>query len=125
MRPSEDARIKKRIEEAEDLIQQEEAEFNTQTTEAVTEAPSNNHVPATDVMHDQEQKTEGRAETVGPEATVPQDPDPLANDGVTNKEADTPPSKSEPIALEQRETSRDQEDDGGEMVEADEDMVIY
>ncbi|KAL8870946.1 MAG: hypothetical protein Q9174_003128 [Haloplaca sp. 1 TL-2023] len=125
LRPSEDARVKKQIEEAEDTIQREEAEFITLTTEAITEAPSNNHVPATDEMHDQERQIGGQAETVGPEATVPQDPDPLANDGTTNKEADAPLSKSEPVPLEQQETSKDQEDDGGEMVEADEDMVIY
>lgn len=62
---------------------------------------------------------------MGSEANVPQGGSSLANGGSTDKKPEPSPSEPEQLAIDQQENMRDNDDDGGEMVEAGEDMVIY
>lgn len=123
--PSEDVRIKSQIEAAEDTIQRATAQFDSETTEATTGSQPVATAPSAESKLDPEQGTEGAMETVGSESNIPQEADSLGKGGDTDKQADPSPSEPEPASTEQQDSSKDHEDDGGEMVEADEDMVIY
>ncbi|KAL8704642.1 MAG: hypothetical protein Q9201_002228 [Fulgogasparrea decipioides] len=123
--PSEDAKIKSQIEAAEDTIQRETARFDSESAQAATESQSVPKPPLTESKSDPEQGIDHAMETVGPESNITQEAGVSANGGATDKKADPVPPEPEAKSAKPEEIPKDQEDDGGEMVEADEDMVIY
>ncbi|KAL8927585.1 MAG: hypothetical protein Q9208_002392 [Pyrenodesmia sp. 3 TL-2023] len=119
----EDAKIKAQVQATESTIQQETETFGSETAEDVADNQADHKTPSPEKEVDSKPDAEDIKETVGSEANTPQEPNCLANDGSTDKKPE--PS---PAALAQQastETVKDNDDDGGEMVEADEDMVIY
>ncbi|KAL8631279.1 hypothetical protein Q9189_002962 [Teloschistes chrysophthalmus] len=118
--PSEDARIKSQIEAVEEQIQRETAESNTDV--AANPQPAQ-EPPTQETKVETEREPEHATATVGSESDIPQEDKTLPNGAPTDQKADNPPPETEPAASV--EPSKDNEDDGGEMVEADEDMVIY
>ncbi|KAL9582903.1 MAG: hypothetical protein Q9212_003024 [Teloschistes hypoglaucus] len=117
--PSEDAKIKSQIEAVEEQIQRETAEANSNVAANLQPAQE---TPTQEPKVEPEREPEHATATVGSESDIPQKDENLPNEAPTDQKADNPPPETEPAPAE---PSKDNEDDGGEMVEADEDMVIY
>lgn len=123
---SEDARIKAQINETENTIQEQVARFEAETGQVTTEVQAASKSPMPDSKLDPEQQADSMLETVGPETNDVQGSNGNAGENITDKKADTsPPLEPQQVSPAQQENSKDHEDDGDEMVEADEDMVIY
>ncbi|KAL8725937.1 MAG: hypothetical protein Q9181_006236, partial [Wetmoreana brouardii] len=120
--PSEESKIKSQIEAVEATIQQETARFDSESAHAATESKSVSKPPLTEPKSGPEQGTDHATETVGSESNIPQEAAVSANGGATDKKADPVPPEPEAASAKPQEILKDQEDDGGEMVEADEDM---
>ncbi|KAL9612778.1 MAG: hypothetical protein Q9167_002663 [Letrouitia subvulpina] len=120
--PGDEDKIKSQVEEAKETIEREKAQFesnmsdeNQKLTQAVDSALLKPGVG------DSEQK-----ETVGSEINLPNEQQKSPSNDNTNVETNkTPIPNSVEQASTHQETSKEHDDDGGEMVEADEDMVIY
>lgn len=123
--PSEEAKIKSQIEAAEATVQRETEQFETETAETSTESQPDRKAPDPESKVDCKQEPEGAEKTVGSEANIPQETNGLPTDGSTDKEPEPSHSKPEQAPTNQQENSKDHDDDGDEMMEADEDMVIY
>lgn len=124
--PSEEAKIKAQVQATESTIQQETEMFGSETAEEVAEVADNqadHQTPSPEKEIDRKPEAEGIKETVGSEANLPQEANRLANSGSTDKKLE--PSFLAPAQQVSTEIVKDNDDDGGEMVEADEDMVIY
>ncbi|KAL8635292.1 MAG: hypothetical protein Q9228_007203 [Teloschistes exilis] len=117
--PSEDAKIKSQIEAVEEQIQRETAESNPNV--AANPQPAQ-ETPTQESKVETEREPEHATATVGSESDIPQEDKTLPSGAPTDQKADNPPPETEPAPVE---PAKDNEDDGGEMVEADEDMVIY
>ncbi|KAL8829280.1 MAG: hypothetical protein Q9170_006242 [Blastenia crenularia] len=123
--PSEETRIKSQVEAAEAIVQEETAKFESEAAENNAESQPDSKAPDVEETSNDEQEAKVTKETVGPENDNLQEANDLANNGPTNKKPEPSPTETQQVPTEPQETSKDQEDDGGEMVEADEDMVIY
>lgn len=120
--PSEDERIKLQIEEAEGNMQRELAQLDPGTAEESTESRPAAKSPLPGSKLDIEQPSNAAKETVSSETNGDHGQNGNTNDETTDQNANV----SHPeIHLNQQENPKDHDDDGDEMVEADEDMVIY
>ncbi|KAL8752144.1 MAG: hypothetical protein Q9184_005831 [Pyrenodesmia sp. 2 TL-2023] len=121
--PSEDAKIKAQVQATESTIQQETETFGSEPAEEVADSQADHKTPSPEKEVDRKPEAEVTKETVGSEANIPQDANRLTNDGSTDKK----PEPSSLVSDQQvsTETVKDNDDDGGEMVEAGEDTVIY
>ncbi|KAI4108277.1 MAG: hypothetical protein L6R37_001150 [Teloschistes peruensis] len=119
--PSEDAKIKSQIEAVEEQIQRETAESNPDVA-ANPQPAQETPTQESKVETEREPEPEHATATVGSESDIPQEEKTLPSGAPTDQKADNPPPDTEPAPVE---PAKDNEDDGGEMVEADEDMVIY
>lgn len=117
--PSEDAKIKSQIAAVEEQIQRETAESKS---DVAANPHSAQETPTEEPKVETGRESEHATATVGSESDIPQEDKNLPNGAPTDKKADLSPPETEPAPAE---PSKDNEDDGGEMVEADEDMVIY
>ncbi|KAL8925206.1 MAG: hypothetical protein Q9172_002311 [Xanthocarpia lactea] len=120
--PSEDARIKLQIKEAEGNMQRELAQLDPGTAEESTEYRTAAKSPLPGSKLDIEQPSNAAKETVFSETNGDHGQNGNTNDETTDENANV----SHPeVQLNQQENLKDHDDDGDEMVEADEDMVIY
>ncbi|KAL8775330.1 MAG: hypothetical protein Q9209_000337 [Squamulea sp. 1 TL-2023] len=123
---SEDTKIKSQIEEVEGVVQQEAAQFEPKTPEESTESqPAAQSITVPQSKPDVEQPSNAAKETVGSEDNNDQGLNGNANDVTTDKNANVSPPEPQQVSSDQQASLKDHEDDGDEMVEADEDMVIY
>lgn len=122
---SEDAKIKSQIEEAEATIQREMSQLDSERVKDNTESQATPEAPVGEPKLDIEQPTDVTQETVGSETNGPDDLNGNTNGETTDKDANHSTPEPEQVPTDQQENLKDNDDDGGEMVEADEDMVIY
>ncbi|KAL8883788.1 MAG: hypothetical protein Q9215_008017 [Flavoplaca cf. flavocitrina] len=122
---SEDARIKSQIEEAEATIQRETSQLDSETVKDNTESQATAKAPVGESKTDIERPTDATEETVGSETNGPEVLNGNTNGETTDENANYPTPESQQVPANQQENLKDNDDDGGEMVEADEDMVIY
>ncbi|KAL9636867.1 MAG: hypothetical protein Q9204_002093 [Flavoplaca sp. TL-2023a] len=122
---SEDARIKSQIEEAEAIVQRETSQFDSETVKDNAESQATAKAPVSESKPDVEQPTEATEETVGSETNGPEVLNGNTNGETIDENANYPTPESQQVPADQQENLKDNDDDGGEMVEADEDMVIY
>ncbi|KAI4093443.1 MAG: hypothetical protein LQ344_002856 [Seirophora lacunosa] len=123
--PTEDAKIKSQIEVAEASIQQETEELGARTPGAAIDMPADQKMPSPESKADGKPESEDAMDTVGSDANMIQEANGLANDESTDKKPEPTRSETEQLPMNQQESAKDNDDDGDEMVEADEDMVIY
>ncbi|KAL8815556.1 MAG: hypothetical protein Q9223_005318 [Gallowayella weberi] len=123
--PDEDSKIKSQLEEADQIIQREAAEFDPTTREGSTESQPVEKSPFPDSKLHSGQPSDATKETVGSKTNGPQESNGNTNDEITDQNANNAPPEPQHISTNLHVTLKDQEDDGDEMVEADEDMVIY
>lgn len=120
--PGQDVKIKSQVVEAERIIEHDSAQ--RQAEEATDE-----QLPVSDPPHDRvseqaEKKSEPALEdTVGSNTDKEEDPN-RGESGTTNADQLTEPADSQETS-EPPEALKDQNDDGGEVMEAAEDTVIY
>ncbi|KAL8672077.1 MAG: hypothetical protein Q9168_003437 [Polycauliona sp. 1 TL-2023] len=122
---SEDARIKTQIEEAEGIIQREIAHFDPETAKESTESQATAKSPVVESTTEIEQPVDTVEETVGPETNGPEELNGNANGETADKIANVSTPEPQEVPADQQDNLKHNDDDGGEMVEADEDMVIY
>ncbi|KAL8936110.1 MAG: hypothetical protein Q9216_005102 [Gyalolechia sp. 2 TL-2023] len=122
---SEDAQIKSQIQAAEASIQQETEQLESADAKETAEPQAKQKSPTTEPTVDGEQESRDAKETVGSEANIPQETNSLPNEASTDKKSGNSPAEPEQAPANHSDNLRDHDDDGGEMVEADEDMVIY
>lgn len=123
--PSEDAKIKSQIEVAEASIQQETEQLESENTKGTDEPQAEPKGSTPEPNVDREQKPEDAKETVGSEGNILQETDSLRKDASTDKKPEQSDPETEQARTNHQDNAKDQDDDGDEMVEADEDMVIY
>ncbi|KAI4176224.1 MAG: hypothetical protein LQ348_006033 [Seirophora lacunosa] len=121
--PTEDAKIKSQIEVAEASIQQETEELGARTPGAAIDMPADQKMPSPESKADGKPESEDAMDTVGSDANMIQEANGLANDESTDKKPEPTRSETEQLPMNQQESAKDNDDDGDEMVEADEDMV--
>ena len=118
--PGNDEKIKTRIEEAEKTIAKEVSEWDA-------ENEPTDQINPTDTQKDQVEKEDmdtDAMDTVGSETNQEQLPD-IDTADLANSAIPDVSGEREEQAEKQPDTSKDQGDDGGEVVEGDEDTVIY
>ncbi|KAL8691940.1 MAG: hypothetical protein Q9224_004068, partial [Gallowayella concinna] len=120
--PGEDSKIKSQLEEADQVIQREAAEFDPTTGDDSTESQQLEKPPSPDSKIQSGLPADTTKETVGPRTDGPQEPNSNTNDETTDQNANNAPPETQHVSSNQNVTSKEQEDDGDEMVEADEDM---
>ncbi|KAL9001568.1 MAG: hypothetical protein Q9169_000143 [Polycauliona sp. 2 TL-2023] len=123
--PSEDARIKSQVEEAEGIIQRETAQCDPEIALESTESQATAVSPNLESRIENEQPVETVEETVGPKTNGPEELNGNANGETADKNANASTLEPLQVPADQQESLKNTDDDGGEMVEADEDMVIY
>ncbi|KAL8901112.1 MAG: hypothetical protein Q9207_005364 [Kuettlingeria erythrocarpa] len=121
--PDEDAKIKAQVQAMESTIQKETETFESETAKGLVDNQADSKPPSSEELIERKPETEDTKETVGSETNIPQEANRLADDGPTDKKPESPPMA--PTQQVHTEIVKDNDDDGGEMVEADEDMVIY
>ena len=121
----EDARIKSQIEEAEATIQRETSQLDSEKVQDNIESQATGEAPVGEPKIDIEQRTDVTEETVGSETNSPNELNGNIKGETTDKDANHLRPEPEQVPTDQQENPKDNDDDGGEMVEADEDMVIY
>ena len=120
--PSEDAKIKSQVQEAEATIQHETEQRDPENTIA---AQPDSEAPNVEVKTSLAGESGVAKETVGSEADNAEKANDLAKEESTDKKPEFPPSEIKEVPMDQPDNAKDHDDDGGEMMEADEDMVIY
>ncbi|KAL9028019.1 MAG: hypothetical protein Q9196_003556 [Gyalolechia fulgens] len=123
--PSEDAKIKSQIKATETSIEQETEQLEPEDTKDTAESQAEQKAPTSGSNVDREQESGGAKETVGSEANILQETNGLPKNASTEKKPETFHSETEQAPTSHEENLKDHDDDGDEMVEADEDMVIY
>ncbi|KAL8938369.1 MAG: hypothetical protein Q9211_003244 [Gyalolechia sp. 1 TL-2023] len=123
--PSEDAKIKSQIKATETSIEQETEQLEPEDTKDTAESQAEQKAPTSGSNVDREQESGGAKETVGSEANILQETNGLPKNASTEKKPETFHSETERAPTSHEENLKDHDDDGDEMVEADEDMVIY
>ncbi|KAI4158812.1 MAG: hypothetical protein LQ342_007109 [Letrouitia transgressa] len=120
--PGDDDKIKSQVEEAEETIERERAQFESNLSD---ENPNLTQDKDSARFNPEEGGSEQK-ETVGSEINLPNEQRKSPSNNNTNVETNKNPTpNSVKQASNLQESSKEHEDDGGEMVEADEDMVIY
>ncbi|KAL8855000.1 MAG: hypothetical protein Q9221_000196 [Calogaya cf. arnoldii] len=122
---SEDARIKSQLEEAERIIQREVAQFDAETAQENMGSQKAAESPDVESKVDIEQPANAAQETVGSETNADEKLNGNANGKTTDKNANVSPPEPQQLSAGQQENLKDHDDDGGEMVEADEDMIKH
>ncbi|KAL8948506.1 MAG: hypothetical protein Q9222_005309 [Ikaeria aurantiellina] len=122
--PSEEDKIKSQVDTTEDIIQQELEQFDSESAREITESQQAAEAPPPEPTVEPEKATENANETVGPETNAPQPANGPTDDGVPDTKSVASSPAPKPDAMDQQENTKDHEDDGGEMMEADEDMII-
>ncbi|KAL9021179.1 MAG: hypothetical protein Q9185_001580 [Variospora sp. 1 TL-2023] len=123
--PSEDAKIKSQIEVAEATIQRETEDLDAGIPGAAMHTPGDRELPSPESKVDRKLESEDAMDTVGPDANMTQEANGLTNDDFTDKKPEPTRPDTEQVSTNQHESVKGNDDDGDEMVEADEDMVIY
>lgn len=123
--PSEDAKIKSQIEAAEASIQHETEQLELENAKEAAKPQAEQKPPSSESNVDHEQEPGDAKETVGSEANIVQETNGLPNDASTDKKPEHSYPEPEQAPTNHQDNSKDHDDDGDEMVEADEDMVIY
>ncbi|KAL9603923.1 MAG: hypothetical protein Q9219_000861 [cf. Caloplaca sp. 3 TL-2023] len=127
--PGEDAKIKSQIEAAEGTAQREIEQFEAEIAKDSSKSEPDPKTPGDKPKADSEKQAEDSKETVGSETNSVPKVNGLENEGSTDikPEPSAPEVESLPVNPEDNsgDHSKEHDDDGGEMVEADEDMVIY
>lgn len=123
--PSEDAKIKSQIEVAEASIKQETEQLESESTEETAEPQPEQKEPTPEPKVDHVQQSGDPKETVGSKANILQKTHSVPIDTPTDKKPEPSDPEAEPAHTSHQDNVKDQDDDGDEMVEADEDMVIY
>ncbi|KAL8728003.1 MAG: hypothetical protein Q9166_005674 [cf. Caloplaca sp. 2 TL-2023] len=121
--PREDAKMKSQIEEVEEIIQREASNSDPEAAEETTKSQAAAKSPVIESKLDPEQPPDAAKEMVGPETNDLQEPNSNANGEITDTNANEPPPEPQQMSSNQQGNPKDQEDDGDEMVEADEDMI--
>ncbi|KAL8653246.1 MAG: hypothetical protein Q9226_003929 [Calogaya cf. arnoldii] len=123
--PSEYAKIKSQVDEVEATIQREVAQFDPETAQDSMESQKAAESPVVESNVNIEQPANAAQETVGSETNGDEELNGNANGETTDKDANVSPPEPQQLSADQQENLKYHDDDGGEMVEADEDMVIY
>lgn len=119
---SQDVKIKSQVVEAERIIESDSVQREAE--EAADEQLPGLNPPNDRVSEEAEKKSEAALEdTVGSNTDKEEDPN-RGDSGITNTDQLTKPADSQETS-EPPEALKDQNDDGGEVMEAAEDTVIY
>lgn len=121
--PNEDVKIKAQVQAMESTIEKETGTFESETAKELADDQADSNPQSSEEQVERKPETEDTKETVGSEANIPQEANRLADDGPADKKPESSPMA--PTQQVPTEIVKDNDDDGGEMVEADEDMVIY
>ena len=124
MLPGDKTKIESQIKEAEDTIERERTQFDSKTPLEETAAPSD---PSPVVPEPEKPVSEPKEDMVGSETNPSEEvkKSPTNDDANVETNQIATPDPPEEEVTNSQEGSKEHEDDGGEMVEADEDMVIY